>query len=428
MAGILVLLLKNIQGGGLLKHRIRKSALVITTQVSNTIKLLLQDEAISGKILLGAAIIAIITANSPLRDIYDAFWLRHFSIAFGGTGVSETLKHWINEGLMALFFLVISLEIKREIVWGELRHWRVAALPVAAAIGGALVPIGLYMLVNHGHAGAHGWGVPMTTDTAFCIGLLALLGKRVPLPLKLFLLTATVVDDVGAITAIAVFYNHAVHIVPLLWGMGVLATILILHWIRLLRLTTFVALGVVLWLAIHASGVPASITGVILGLSAPLMTRRKTKGAIANRLERALIPVSTLLVVPLFAFANAGVSISRDTFTTNDAALTGVGVAMGLVAGKALGIFTGAWIVVKMRLSSLPAGIRWGHIGGVGFLSGVGFTLSIFIAELAFEEQPILLRAAKVSVFAASLVSAVIGLIVVRISCRRSEPITPDED
>jgi NhaA family Na+:H+ antiporter len=247
----------------LLKHRIRKSAVRIGSSVSNLIALLLRDEAISGKFLLVAAVAAIIIANSPLWDRYNAFWMHHFAISFGNLGISETFKHWINEGLMALFFLVISLEIKREIAHGELRHARMAALPIVAAIGGAVVPIALYLAFNAGHAGNNGWGVPMTTDTAFSIGLLALLGKRVPLPLKVFLLTATVVDDVAAITAIAVFYNQGIHLVPLLIAFVLLACIVALHWIRLLRMTAYVVLGIGMWFAIHASGIQASIAGVI---------------------------------------------------------------------------------------------------------------------------------------------------------------------
>jgi NhaA family Na+:H+ antiporter len=400
----------------LLKHRIRRSAVTISSKVSGLISLLLRDEAISGKFLLAAAVIAIVVANSPLWEAYDAFWMRHFVISFGGIGISETFKHWINEGLMALFFLVISLEIKREIVRGELREWKAAALPIAAAIGGAIVPITIYLAINHGHAGAAGWGMPMTTDTAFSIGLLALLGRRIPLSLKLFLLTTMVVDDVGAIAAIAVFYNEGIQLVPLLVAGGILAVILVLHWVRLLRMSAFAILGVAMWLAIHASGVQASIAGVILGLAAPVVARR-SKGAVAERLEASLIPVSTFVVIPLFALANAGVVFNWNVFTNSDAVRVGVGVAAGLVIGKTIGILAGSWVAVKMRFAHLPQGVHWGHITGVAMLAGVGFTLSIFIAELAFEDQP-LISAAKISIFIASITSAVLGLAYIRFGTR----------
>ncbi len=407
----------------MLKHRIRKSALIISNKVSDLVKFLLKDEAVSGKFLLIAAIAAIAITNSPWQHWYEALWTRNVSIDFGGVGVSETFRHWINEGLMAIFFLVISLEIKREIVRGELRSMRMAAAPIAAAIGGVLVPIGIYAFLNAGQGGADGWGIPMTTDTAFSVGLLALLGRRIPLSLKVFLLTATVVDDVAAIGAIAVFYNDHVHVVPLLAAGGLLAVILGLHWVRLLRLSTFVLLGIGLWLAVHESGVHASITGVVLGLAAPIVARRR-KGAIAERLERTLIPVSTFIVMPLFALANAGVPFSWNVFASPEAAFVGAGVAAGLVIGKMTGIFGGAWLIVRLGIGAKPDGVRWGHIAGVGLLSGVGFTLSIFIAELAFDNQQ-LINAAKVAIFGASLLSAVIGLAWLRFLRREEHPTLP---
>jgi NhaA family Na+:H+ antiporter len=399
----------------MLKHKIRRSALVVTGHVSRLVKLLLRDEAISGKFLLAAALVAIVLTNSVWRAPFEEFWQQHFSIGLGNWTISESFQHWINQGLMAIFFLVISLEIKREIVRGELQSIKAASLPIMAAVGGMAVPIALYLLFNNGHDGFRGWGTPMTTDTAFAIGVLALLGRRVPARLKLFLLTVMVVDDVGAIAVIALFYTEHLQIVPLLWAGGFFAAILLLNWVRLLRLTTFVILGICMWYAIESSGVHASIAGVILGLAAPIVSRRGAKGAIAERLEKSIIPLSAFVVVPLFALANAGVAFDMNVFTDSEGVLVGLGVAGGLVLGKLIGIVGASWIMVRLRLTKLPHGVQWPHIIGAGLLGGIGFTLSIFIAELAFEGHSTFITIAKISILAASIVSAVGGYVWLRL-------------
>lgn len=312
---------------------------------------------------------------------------------------------------MAIFFLVVGLEIKREMVRGKLRTLRAASLPIMAAVGGMIIPALIYIGFNSGHTGFSGWGIPMATDIAFAVGILALIGDRVPAALKLFLLTLAVVDDIGAVLVIAIFYTAHLSIAPLLLAAAILACILVLQKMRLLNLTLFVALGILLWIAIYASGVHASIAGVLLGLAAPIVTRTKTSGngAIAERLERALIPVSTFVVIPLFALANAGVVLSTDAFKEQDAQLVGLGVLCGLVIGKVVGILGASWLMVRFNFASLPAGVRWPHIAGVGLLGGIGFTLSLFIAELGLD-SPTLLTAAKISIFIASIVSAVFGV------------------
>ncbi|HET7640544.1 MAG TPA: Na+/H+ antiporter NhaA [Ktedonobacteraceae bacterium] len=386
------------------------------------VDLLLQDEASSGKFLLAAAVVALILTNSPWAKGFEHIWGLHFSISFASIDISEDFRTWINEGLMAIFFLVVGLEIKREVIRGELSTLRAASLSIAAAIGGMVVPSLLFAVFNAGHGGEHGWGVPMTTDTAFAVGILALLGDRIPPALKIFLLSAAVVDDVGALTVIAAFYTDHISVVPLLVAAGLLATMLLLQWLRLLRLSIFVVLGVTMWFAIHASGVHASIAGAIMGLAAPIVSRSRnlTKRAIAVRLERALIPTSTFIVIPLFALANAGVSLTWSAFHTQDAVRVGLGVAAGLVIGKLVGIFLACWLMVKARLSDLPEGVNWHHIAGVGSIAGIGFTLSIFIAELAFD-SPAYIVAAKMGIFAASIVSALLGLWYLRMT-GKTEP------
>lgn len=394
----------------MLKHKIKTSTLVVTAKISSLVQYLLRDEASSGKFLLAAAAIALICTNSPLSAGYEHFWLQHITISIGNFTFSETLRDFINEGLMAVFFLVVGLEIKREMAHGELRKLRAAILPIAAAIGGMLVPALLYIAVNAGHGGFSGWGIPMATDIAFAVGILALISKRVPATLKLFLLTLAVVDDIGAVIVIAVFYTAQLHIVPLLLSAIIFASILVLQWLRLLTLPAFVVLGILLWITIYSSGVHASIAGALLGLAAPIVARTRTSArrAIAERLEKSLIPVSTFLVIPLFALANAGVILSASAFKEQDALLVGAGIMIGLVVGKVIGVLGASWLMVRLNLANLPEGVKWKHITGVGLLAGIGFTLSLFIAELNFDVT--FLSAAKISIFIASILSAGLGL------------------
>ena len=384
------------------------------------VQLLLRDEAISGKFLLLAALVAIAAVNSQWAGDYLAFWEHDLTISIGSFVIAADLRHWINDGLMAIFFLVISLEIKRELIRGELRSVRAAVLPVVAAIGGLVVPIAIYTFLNNGFDGAHGWGIPMTTDTAFAIGLLALLGRRVPTSLKIFLLTTMVVDDVSAITAIAVFYTDHLNIMPLAIAGGLVFVILLLHWLRFLQMRGFIILGILLWVAIYLSGVHASITGVILGLAAPITVRHyANKSSIAERLESSLIPFSTLVVIPLFALANAGVLLNWEVFNQESMLRVGAGVFLGLALGKVIGIVVAVWIAKTLRLTRLPKGTTMHHITGVALLAGVGFTLSIFIAELAFKDSAELINAAKIGIFGASIVSAIAGLLYLTIIAKR---------
>lgn len=409
----------------MLKQKLRHSTLAISAKTSSLVALLLRDEAISGKFLLVAAAIALVVANSPWHDAFNAFWQQHLSIGIGNFGISETLKHWIDEGLMAIFFLVIGLEVKREIIRGELRTFRAASLPIVAGIGGMVLAIAIYMVINTGHAGFNGWGIPMTTDTALALGVLALVGSRIPPALKIFLLAVMVVDDLTAIITIALFYNDNIQATPLLLGAAIVGIILLLQWLRLIRLTTFVILGILLWLCVHASGVHASIAGAVLGLAAPIIprTRKLNSRAIAERLERALIPVTTFIIIPLFALANTGVVINDNAFKEPESLYISAGIIAGLLIGKSLGIIGGAWLIVRLGITTLPQDVRWGHIVGVAMLAGIGFTLSIFIAELAFAGTAYI-DAAKIAIFIASILSAITGLFVLKSISRRQDQLT----
>lgn len=377
-------------------------------RVVETFPLFLKDEAISGKLILIATILALIAVNSPLRSSYDLLWHNQLSIGLGNLNLSLDLRHWLNEGLMAIFFLVVGLEIKREIVFGQLKDVRRVLLPIAAALGGMVVPALLYLTINHHSDAAQGWGIPIATDIAFAVTVLLLLGSRIPKSLKLFLLTLAIADDIGAIFVIALFYANSINfwfltssvLIALgLWGLR-----------RLLanRLPLFILFSIVLWLTMHATGIHASIVGAIVGLLAPTSEDPLGK-SVARRLEDFFLPISTFIVLPMFAFANAGVVLSTRAFSDTTGISVITGVVIGLAVGKMVGIFGASWLMTRFGRTSLPTGTTWRHIIGVGFIAGIGFTVSIFMSDLAFPDSPLLIEAAKIGIFIASILSAILG-------------------
>jgi NhaA family Na+:H+ antiporter len=383
------------------------------TRLSALASYLLKDEAISGKLIIVATILALLAANSALSSLYNSFLHTNLTMGLGSWMLSNDLRHWIDEGLMAIFFLVVGLELKRELVRGELRKIKTATLPFAAALGGMIVPALIYMALNRGSASFSGWAIPMATDIAFAVGILALLGKRVPSSIRLFLLTLAIVDDIGAVIVIAVFYSSGINVFMLAIAAIIAALILVLQKLHLLNMPVFVLAAVGIWLAINASGVHPSIAGAIIGLLAPLVVRSSNKGPVAESLERFTIPVSTLIVVPLFAFANTGIVLSLSSLKDVSALSIAGGNILGLIVGKVLGILGASWLVVKLEYAELPAGANWSHIIGVGFLAGIGFTVAIFVTELAFTSEDYV-TIAKLSIFVASVVGAFIGLAVLR--------------
>jgi len=406
----------------------------------------LDTEAAGGIVLLVAALAALVWANSPWSASYETLWGTELSLRLGRFGLTEDLQHWVNDGLMAVFFFVVGLEIKRELVVGELRDLRTAALPALAAAGGMAVPALLYFLVNGGNPGATGWGVPVATDIAFAIGVVTLLGSRVPPSLKLFLLTLAIVDDIGAILVISVFYSHYLQPVFLLAAVALLGLMLALRRGGIVWTAPFVALGIAVWLATQASGVHATIAGVALGLLAPAraltsaavarrwasdladeprpdeleaMTRlAKTSVSPAERLEHLLHPWTSFLVVPLFALANAGVVIRSDSFDAPGAGRVAAGVVIGLVVGKVVGITGAVWLAVRSGLGRLPVGATWPMLVATATLAGIGFTVSLFISELAFADGS-LQAAAKIGVLGASALAAAIGALGLIAAARR---------
>ena len=360
----------------------------------------LHDEAIGGKLIVVGALLSLIIVNSPLVGAFNQFWEIPLRLGLGDYGIQLTLHDWINEGLMAIFFLVVGFEIKKEIVHGELRNPRFAVLPVIAALGGMVVPALIYLAFNAGSDTASGWGIPMATDIAFAVAVMSLLGSRVPAMLKLMLLTLAIADDIGAIIVIAIFYAQDTHLFPIALALGLIAVLAYgRHWLGKSMLV-FLGLGAVLWLLLHAGGVHASIAGAILGLLAPVQRGHM----LTKRLERFALPISTFFVLPVFAFANAGVVLSVAALTA--APTIALGIISGLVVGKVAGIFLATWVIVKLGIAQLPPSITWRHILGLGMLAGIGFTVSLFITSLAFSSETYE-NAAKLSVLIGSVLSAV---------------------
>ncbi len=366
-------------------------------------------EVLSGIVLALATLVALVLANVATVG-YEEFWHTSLRLGVGDLAIDESLQHWVNDGLMTLFFFVVGLEIKRELVVGDLRDRQTAALPVAAAIGGMVVPALIFVALNLGGAGIDGWAIPMATDIAFALAVLAIVGSKAPKELKLFLLTLAIVDDIGAIVVIALFYGEGI---DLRWLAGTAAVIVVIALMRLAAVAHpawYVLPGVALWIVTFESGVHATIAGVILGLLTP--TGPVGGREVLTDLEDGLHPWSSFLVVPVFALANAGVVLDHASL---EAAVTGTvawGVLLGLVVGKPIGIMTASALAVRLRVGVLPDGIRLRHLAGVSLIAGIGFTVSLFVADLAFEGG--LLGEAKVAILAASLVAAVGGSFLVR--------------
>lgn len=403
------------------------------------------SEARGGLILFGFAVAAFILANSPASSWYFDLKKMLISLNVGGWSLEKTLASWVKDFLMAFFFLLVGLEIKREIVMGELSNPRQAALTIVAALGGMIVPALIYTALNAGGPGQPGWGVPMATDIAFAIGVLSLLGKRVPLGLKVFLTAFAIVDDLGAVLVIAFFYTSGLNLPALLISLGFFALALLAGRLKVTRLSIYLLIGAFMWYFMLESGVSPTVAAVLLALAVPVTRRislpelqsqldeaarkdpemleaameRLEKTLVRaqsplHRLEHALHPWSTYLIMPVFAFFNAGVTLSGAGLGA-----VGMGAFLGLLLGKPLGILLVCWLAVRLGIAVLPAGVNWPMILGAGFLGGIGFTMSLFVAALGFADAPALLDQAKLGVLASSVVAAIIGLLVVSWAARR---------
>ncbi len=410
------------------------------------------SEVFGSLLLLVCTVVALAWANSPWAGVYDDILHTKIGLSWGGATYALSVHHWINDALMVVFFFVVGLEVKRELVVGQLSSMKQAMLPISAAAGGMLVPAVFYAVLNLGGEGTRGWGIPMATDIAFALGVLAVFGQRVPLALKVFITAAAIADDIGAVLVIAVFYTETIHVTALVaaavfLGLLIVAT-RVLH-IRRLEILLPLIVGV--WIGVFASGVHATVAGIIVAMVVPVRARIDPKrflGMAEDRLaqlrpaasasgpiefdrgqidavadlhraaggvqspalvlEHYLHPVQSFFVLPLFALANAGVSLGADFFSV----LTGpiaLGIILGLVAGKQLGIAAFSWAAVRWGGACLPEGVNWRQVYGAGCLAGIGFTMSLFISELAFPGEPELVAQAKIGILVASLISGIMG-------------------
>ncbi len=383
----------------------------------NTITRFFQLEAAGGLLLIAAAALALIINNSPLSWLYNAFLETPVEARIGALQIAKPLLLWINDGLMALFFLVIGLEVKREVLEGHLSKPSQIVLPGAAAIGGMVVPAVIYVALNTGNAEAlNGWAIPMATDIAFALGVLALLGKRVPVSLKLFLMTLAIIDDLGAIIVIALVYSGELSQVSLILAAVSIIALIAMNRSGVSRLAPYLLVGLVLWVCVLKSGVHATLAGVVLAFCIPLRTSSKASPLLT--LEHGLHPWVAYGILPLFAFANAGVSlagVTMDSFTHS----VPMGIAAGLLLGKTLGVFGLTWLAVKTRMASLPREANWGHVLGVSILCGIGFTMSLFVGSLAFEPGVSAYAGEdRMGILTGSILSAIIGYGVMVMACR----------
>jgi NhaA family Na+:H+ antiporter len=422
----------------------------LARRVVQPLQAFLNEETSSALLLFTAAVVALVWVNSPVRESYETLWRTQVGIRIGDVGIVEDLRHWVNDGLMSLFFLVVGLEIKRELTTGELRDPRAAAVPVIAALGGMVAPAIIYLALNSDGAGSEGWGIPMATDIAFALGVLTLAARSAPTSLKPFLLTLAIVDDIGAIVVIALFYSGGVTILPLVVAAALVGAIVVCRWNQVRATPVYVALGVGIWIAVFESGVHPAIAGVVLGLLTPavpfqrpaavsqeahriadetvddpspldadapqwlrLATLSREAVSPLARVEAALHPWTSSLVVPLFALANAGIVLSGEVFADAARSSITLGIVLGLVLGKVAGIMLASALSVRTGIGRLPRGATWRHLAGVGAVAGIGFTVSLFITELAFDGG-VLAGQAKVGVFAASVIAGLLGVLVLR--------------
>ena len=387
-------------------------------KVIGGIREFLQLESASGIILLIAAVLALIASNSPLAWLYDLFLSIPVEVRVGALFIGKPLLLWINDGLMAFFFLLVGLEIKREHLEGELSSAAQAALPAIAAVGGMAVPALIYAGINWGDPVAlRGWAIPSATDIAFALGILQLVGRAVPLGLKVFLVALAIIDDLGAIVIIALFYTGNLSLLSLLLALVVLAVMFGLNHLGVARIAPYALLGIVLWVCVLKSGVHATLAGVAMALAIPMRARDDPDHSPLKQLEHGLHPWIAYLVMPLFAFANAGVSFAG---VGAGALRDGValGIALGLFVGKQLGAFGFAWAAIRLGFARLPDGVRWTELYGACLLAGVGFTMSLFIGTLAWDAADYA-APVRLGVIAGSLLSGVGGYALLRIAVGR---------
>ena len=384
---------------------------MVVRTAAQPLRAFMQEESAGGIVLMVAAVLALVAANSALAPGYFAMLQTEIAVTVGGGGIEKPALLWINDGLMAVFFLLVGLEVKREVLTGQLSSWSQASLPLFAALGGMIAPALVFVAINWSNPeNLNGWAIPAATDIAFALGVLALLGSRVPVALKALLLAIAVIDDIGAIAVIAIFYTPGVETGMLLAATATLALLFGIGRAKVSSSIPYIILGTVLWFFVLKSGVHATLAGVALAMAIPLHDR--TGDAVLERMEHALHPWVAFLVVPIFAFANAGVTLIGLEPSALLAPLP-LGIALGLLVGKQIGIVSFAWLAAKTGISRLPEGISWRQLWGLSLIAGIGFTMSLFIGNLAFVDAA-QVDAVKLGVLAGSLVSALAGIALLR--------------
>lgn len=420
--------------------------------LSRAARQFLRTESGSAVMLISAAVIALLWANVPLG--YETFWHTQLAMNLGEWSLSLDLRHWVNDGLMVLFFFSVGLEIAREMTLGELRGFRAVAAPAAAAIGGLIIPALVFLAFNAGTTAQNAWGITISTDTAVLLGVLALVGPRCPDQLRVFLLALAIVDDIGAVIAIAIFYTAQVNVLALFLAILLFVALLALRFARFWRTPFYAVIGVVMWVAVLASGVHPSVVGVALGLvvSAYAPRRQDMKRALLvgktfildptperalaaqaavteavspnERLQLKIQPWSSYVIVPLFVLANAGVVLDRETLTAAFRSPLTWGIIVGLVLGKPIGVTLGTWVALRTGIGRVPDTLRWGQIFGGAGLSGIGFTVALFVTELALDDE-LLVSEAKIGILTGSVLAAVVGWLVFRLAGERGGQCSP---
>ena len=423
----------------------------------------LHQEASGGILLIICTLIALVWANTVWSNSYHDFWHTNIAVSIGNfLTLDYSIHHWINDGLMVIFFFTVGLEIKRELLVGELSSFQKASLPIAGALGGMIAPAILYTLFNSGRDGANGWGIPMATDIAFVVGIMALLGNKVPLALKIFILALAIADDIGAVLVIAIFYTAEISTTALILAAIVFVVLILLNRLGAKSLILYGLIGVILWLAFLKSGVHATIAGVLLAFTIPASSRYDTnkfsskvkaliksfdatgdhwKNVLNNaerqhdvmaieescekvltplqRFEHALHPWVSFFIIPVFALANAGVTLAGLDILAALINPVSLGIIVGLFIGKQIGIFAFSFLAVKLKFATLPEGVNWKNLYGAGILAGIGFTMSLFIAGLAFN-KPELLDLSKIGILTGSILSGIIGFMFLKTSASKS--------
>lgn len=374
-----------------------------------------ESESSTGILLMLVTVAALILKNSPLSGAYTSFLLTPVEVRFGALHIAKPLLLWINDGLMAVFFLLVGLEVKRELLRGSLSSWQQAALPVFAAIGGMMVPALIYIGFNYQEPlSLHGWAIPTATDIAFALGILSLLGTRVPTSLKIFLLALAIIDDLGAIVIIALFYTAELSLTSLLVAIFALAVLFALNRARVVRRAAYILVGIVLWVSVLKSGVHATLAGVALAFMIPLDAQEEgADHSLAEQLEYDLHPWVSLMILPLFAFVNAGIDLSGISLGQLIAPVP-LGIMLGLFVGKQAGVFLFSWAAIRLNLASLPPGSNWWQLYGIALMTGIGFTMSFFIDSLAFLDVSAYQYADKLAILLGSLGSGLLGYLVLR--------------